>query len=45
MLKILLGIMYLHITLPYGSLEMAVGKLKRHQSPGMDQIPAELIKV
>jgi len=25
--------------------EMATGKLKRHKSPGVDQIPAELIKV
>jgi len=25
-------------------VEMAVEKLKRHHSPGMDQIPAELIK-
>jgi hypothetical protein len=24
--------------------EMAVGKLKRHKSPGTDQIPAKLIK-
>jgi hypothetical protein len=23
---------------------MAIGKLKRHKSPGIDQIPAELIK-
>jgi hypothetical protein len=44
MLKILLGIMYLHITLPYGSLEMADEKLKIHQSPSMDQMLAEMIK-
>ena len=25
-------------------VEMATGKLKRHKSPGIDQIPAELIK-
>ena len=25
--------------------EMAIEKLKRHKSPGIDQIPAELIKV
>ena len=25
-------------------VEMAIGKLKRHKSPGDDQIPAELIK-
>jgi len=25
-------------------VEMAIGKLKRHNSPGIDQIPAELIK-
>jgi hypothetical protein len=25
-------------------IEMAIGKLKRHKSPGIDQIPAELIK-
>jgi hypothetical protein len=25
-------------------LEMAIEKLKRHKSPGIDQIPAELIK-
>ena len=25
--------------------EKATGKLKRHRSPGIDQIPAELIKV
>ena len=24
--------------------EMAIGKLKRHESPGIDQMPAELIK-
>jgi hypothetical protein len=24
--------------------EMAIGKLKRHKSPGTDQIPEELIK-
>ena len=26
-------------------VEMAIDKLKRHKSPGVDQIPAELIKV
>jgi hypothetical protein len=26
-------------------VEMAIEKLKRHKSPGIDQIPAELIKV
>ena len=25
-------------------VEMAIGKLTRHKSPGNDQIPAELIK-
>ena len=25
-------------------VEMAIGKLRRHKSPGIDQIPAELIK-
>jgi len=25
-------------------VEMAIEKLKRHKSPGIDQIPAELIK-
>jgi len=25
-------------------VELAVGKLKSHKSPGIDQIPAELIK-
>jgi len=25
-------------------IEMATGKLKRHKSPGIDQIPTELIK-
>jgi len=25
-------------------IEMAIEKLKRHKSPGFDQIPAELIK-
>jgi hypothetical protein len=25
--------------------EIAAGKLKRHKSPGIDQIPTELIKV
>ena len=25
--------------------ELAIGKLKNHKSPGVDQIPAELIKV
>ena len=25
-------------------VEIAMGKLKRHKSPGIDQIPAELIK-
>ena len=25
-------------------VEMAIGKLKRHKSPDIDQIPAELIK-
>jgi hypothetical protein len=25
-------------------IEMAIEKLKRHKSPGIDQIPAELIK-
>jgi hypothetical protein len=25
--------------------EMAIEKIKRHKSPGIDQIPAELIKV
>jgi hypothetical protein len=25
-------------------VEMAIKKLKRHKSPGIDQIPAELIK-
>ena len=25
-------------------VEMAVGKLKTHKSPGIDQIPAELVK-
>ena len=24
-------------------IELAIGKLKRHKSPGIDQIPAELI--
>ena len=26
-------------------IELAIGKLKNHKSPGIDQIPAELIKV
>ena len=26
-------------------VEVAIEKLKRHKSPGIDQIPAELIKV
>ena len=26
-------------------VEMAIDKLKRHRSPGIDQIPAELIKI
>ena len=26
-------------------VELAIGKLKSHRSPGIDQIPAELIKV
>jgi hypothetical protein len=26
-------------------VEMSVEKLKRHKSPGIDQIPAEMIKV
>jgi len=25
-------------------VELAIGKLKRHKSPGIDEIPAELIK-
>jgi len=25
-------------------VELAIGKLKNHKSPGIDQIPAELIK-
>ena len=25
-------------------VEMAIGKIKRHRLPGIDQIPAELIK-
>ena len=25
-------------------VEMAIGKLRRHKSPDIDQIPAELIK-
>jgi len=24
--------------------EVAIGKLKRHKSPGIDKVPAELIK-
>ena len=26
-------------------VEVAIGKLKRHKSPSIDQIPAELIKI
>jgi len=26
------------------ALELAIGKLKRHKSPGIDEIPAEMIK-
>ena len=26
-------------------VELAIGNIKRHKSPGVDQIPAELIKV